>query len=198
MNDLELLTMLAVRLRSRGTETMVVDTAAELDGQDRTEVAERVGRLLRIGVDAGRFRRRGDEGRHALTPTGEAELNARLAADLTGPERADATVAYEAFLPLNRRFLAACVAWQDAGGELDVFVALVAELVPILDSLAEIRHRFAGYAPRLVRALGEAAGDRSWIESPTRDSVHTVWFELHEHLLATLGRERADEPGAAR
>ena len=27
------------------------------------------------------------------------------------------------------------------------------------------------------------------------DSYHTVWFELHEDLLATLGLERAAETG---
>ena len=25
------------------------------------------------------------------------------------------------------------------------------------------------------------------------DSVHTIWFEFHEHLLATLGRDRTSE-----
>jgi hypothetical protein len=28
------------------------------------------------------------------------------------------------------------------------------------------------------------------VDSPLIDSFHTVWFELHEHLLATLGIER--------
>ena len=46
-----------------------------------------------------------------MTPAGEAELNALLAADLVGPDRADATTAYEAFLPINRRFRASVVAW---------------------------------------------------------------------------------------
>ena len=36
--------------------------------------------------------------------------------------------------------------------------------------------------------------DAEWITSPTRDSIHTIWFELHEHLLATLGRDRTTEP----
>jgi hypothetical protein len=43
-----------------------------------------------------------------------------------------------------------------------------------------------------------ASGDRDWFTKPTIDSYHTVWFELHEDLLATLGidriSERASEP----
>ena len=45
----------------------------------------------------------GDEVRRPslVDPAGEAELNALLAADLVGPDRADAATAYEAFLPIN-------------------------------------------------------------------------------------------------
>ena len=53
--------------------------------------------------------------------------------------------------------------------------------------------RFDGYAKRFAVALGSAVADPHWIASPSVDSVHTIWFELHEHLLATLGRSRADE-----
>ncbi len=36
-------------------------------------------------------------------------------------------------------------------------------------------------------------GERDWFTKPTIDSYHSVWFELHEDLLATLGLERAKE-----
>jgi len=36
-------------------------------------------------------------------------------------------------------------------------------------------------------------GDGEWFTKPTVDSYHTVWFELHENLLATLGIERGAE-----
>ncbi|MEM8708197.1 MAG: hypothetical protein AAGE98_17170, partial [Actinomycetota bacterium] len=193
VSDIGLLTMLAVRLRSRGTTEAITETVAELDGGEPADLADRVDRLLLAAVDDGRLRRRGDEGRHSLTPTGDAELSALLAAELTGLDRADVMVAYEAFLPLNRRFLTACVDWQDGLIELEAFLELVGELVPVLDTLAAIRLRFAGYAPRLVRALSEATVDPTWIDAPSLDSVHTVWFELHEHLLASLGRARTDE-----
>ena len=94
---------------------------------------------------------------------------------------------------MRRRFLAACVGWQDDPAGLDEFIDLIGLLGPVLDALAEVRTRFASYSPRLAAALGEATTDPRWIDSPTRDSVHTVWFELHEHLLATLGKTRVDE-----
>ena len=189
-DSLDLLTLLAVRLRSRGTSGAVAITVADLVGQ---HVDDEVERSLASAVELGQVRVRGEEGRHALTPAGEAELAALLAADLDGPSRADITTAYEAFLPLNRRFLAACVGWQDDPAELDEFVELTGALVVVLGALTAVRSRFGSYGQRLTAALAEAAADPRWIDSPTRDSVHTAWFELHEHLLATLGRNRVDE-----
>lgn len=191
MTGLGVLTLLAVRLRSRGTADAVAAMVQDLADEPVDRV--RVDEVLAAALDVGQVRRRGEEGRWSLTPAGEAELSALLGADLIGEDRADVVTGYEAFLPLNRRFLAACVAWQDDPDGLDAFVELVAALVPITDALADVRSRFAGYGPRLVGALAEASGDPAWIDSPTRDSVHTVWFELHEHLLASLGRSRVDE-----
>ena len=55
--------------------------------------------------------------------------------------------------------------------------------------------RFARYAPRLTNAVDRVrAGEVDWFTKPVLDSYHTVWFELHEDLLATLGIERGEEP----
>ena len=43
------------------------------------------------------------------------------------------------------------------------------------------------------RILAAAVDDPAWVDAPGLDSIHTVWFELHEHLLASLGRARVDE-----
>jgi hypothetical protein len=34
------------------------------------------------------------------------------------------------------------------------------------------------------------AGDASFVVTPTKDSVHNVWFEFHEDILSVLGRPR--------
>jgi pyruvate, orthophosphate dikinase len=41
------------------------------------------------------------------------------------------------------------------------------------------------------------AGEGDWFAKPVMPSFHTVWFELHEDLLTTLGLERSDESDEA-
>lgn len=66
--------------------------------------------------------------------------------------------------------------------------------MPVTRSLAGSLWRFRGYAERLDAAHQRVrAGDHEWITAPSIDSYHTVWFELHEDLLATLGRDRSQE-----
>ena len=65
---------------------------------------------------------------------------------------------------------------------------------PVCQDLADVLDRFAGYGPRLANAIDRVeAGDTDYATKPMIDSYHTVWFELHEDLLATLGIERAKE-----
>ncbi len=65
-----------------------------------------------------------------------------------------------------------------------------------LESLADIRPRYGHYARRLQRALDRAgADDPRWVAGLEVDSVHGIWWELHEDLLCMLGRGR--DPGAA-
>ena len=65
---------------------------------------------------------------------------------------------------------------------------------PVLADLRSHLARFASYSQRLRGALERVTeGDRDWFTKPTIDSYHTVWFELHEDLLATLGLERSKE-----
>ncbi len=189
MSTIHLLTLLAVRLRSRGDAEAIQATVADLTGDAAVDVSN----PLVTAVAEGQIRVRGEEGRRSLTSAGEAELAALLAADTDAAGRADVVAAYEVFLPLNRRFLAACVAWQEDRVGLDILVVLVNELGPILDAITEVRSRFGSYRLRFESALTAAVDDPAWVDSPSLDSVHTIWFELHEHLLATIGRDRTEE-----
>jgi pyruvate,orthophosphate dikinase len=55
------------------------------------------------------------------------------------------------------------------------------------------------YGSRLARALEQArASDQRFVASPRVDSYHSVWFELHEHLIRLAGRKRSDEADAGR
>ena len=55
------------------------------------------------------------------------------------------------------------------------------------------------FRSRLERAFRRAReGDHAWLTSPRVDSYHSVWFELHEHLIRLAGRTRAEEAAAGR
>ncbi|HKY14848.1 MAG TPA: hypothetical protein VJM33_07965 [Microthrixaceae bacterium] len=143
--------------------------------------------------------------------TGERMLAAEL--DRAGA-RGIAEAGYGAFQPLNAEFLALCTDWQlrvlDGEQVLNdhqdpehdsAVIARLEDLHPrvsaILDELSAPVPRFAQYDARLSFALGRVrANDVDWLTKPVIDSYHTVWFELHEDLLATLGRDRATETQA--
>lgn len=184
MTDAHILVLLAVRLRSRAAAAAVADTHAMLGG-DRDGFEPLLAEARRLE----QVRCRGEEARWSLTAAGEAELAAHLGVEADRVGRADLVTGYEAFLPHNRDFLAALASEEP----LAVLEELVVRLGPVLEALTARLPRFEGYAARFERARRMAAVDPRWIAGPTVDSLHTIWFELHEHLLATLGRHRVDE-----
>jgi len=140
---------------------------------------------------------------------GERRLAAELASDPTGRAAAVVREAVAAFDPLNARLLRACTDWQlrpgsdgrldvndhrDAswdGRVLDELVVVVDGVRPVLAGLAGELARFAGYDRRLDDALAAArAGDGARVAGLGAASVHGVWMELHEDLLATAGIPR--------
>jgi Mn-dependent DtxR family transcriptional regulator len=136
--------------------------------------------------------------------------------DAAGQRRA-IEVAYHRFLEVNPTFLALCTRWQlveidgvetlndhqDAARDAVVLdnLAMVHDVVlGISDDLTTALDRFRGYRPRFEHAMSRLeANDVDWFTKPLIDSYHSVWFELHEDLLATLGRDRTSErPTGAR
>jgi len=120
-------------------------------------------------------------------------------------EETAAAHAYEAFVPLNREVLQLCTDWQvRPGGALndhgdatydwsviDRLQALDDRTGPVLRRLGDEVTRFGPYRDRLGAARRRVVdGQHDWLTSPRVDSYHTVWMELHEDLLAALGRER--------
>jgi len=148
----------------------------------------------------------------ALTLSGREEHRRLVAAELEAVGcRGAVHDAYESFLRLNAELLAACTAWQlrevdggqvpndhsDPAYDAAVLARLqrVDEAIgPTCAALGACMDRFSGYRRRLDRARGRVeAGQAEWFTRPDMDSYHSVWFELHEDLLATLGLERAAE-----
>ncbi len=147
----------------------------------------------------------------ALTPEGRAEQERLLAGELAATgSRSRVERAYRRFLGLNAELLAACTDFQlrdDAPNDhadpvhdaaaIERLRAVHGALLPVLDELEASLGRYRGYRARFDHALARlGAGDHDWFARPMIDSYHTVWFQLHEDLLNTLGLRRDQESGA--
>jgi hypothetical protein len=148
----------------------------------------------------------------SLTPAGRAEHQEALAAELDEVgARPTVEAGYRLVRHLNPGVLDACSRWQvrEVGGRIvrndhhdrahdarvlaDLDTALH-DVQPAGAQLADDLERFSPYAPRLASALHRAkAGEGDYVAKPVIPSFHTVWFELHEDLLLTLGLDRASE-----
>jgi PEP-utilising enzyme, mobile domain len=134
-----------------------------------------------------------------LSEAGTARHAALLAEEQAGLDRETLGAVYERFLAANGPFKALNRRWQPAGeDERWTLVGELAELVervePTLRRTSEILPRFGGYGARLQAALTRVEdGEFDLVTSPTLDSLHTIWMELHEDYLQTLGRSREEE-----
>jgi len=146
----------------------------------------------------------------SLTERGRNEDERLLAAELAAAAARDAVEeSHASFVPLNSRFLETITRWQIHPTSWDAMAAndhsdwrwdeqvlgtlagLSRRLRPIEERLTGSLARFGGYADRFAAALARVdQGERKWVDEPRIDSCHTVWFELHEDLLATLGLAR--------
>jgi hypothetical protein len=186
-----------------------VDTVADAVGVPVRTVRDELTQL----ADAGLARQRtGALQGWSLTPAGRTEherlLQDEAAADAVLPRIA---TAYDMFRQLNPGVLDVCSRWQVRqskwgpvlndhtdpaydGSVIGDLADLHADAVPVCDGLAGSLERYGAYGPRLDHALERVrAGETDWFTKPVIASYHTVWFELHEDLLATLGIDRAAE-----
>ena len=206
-SDPELLVALALRLKGFGE----VEAVAAVHGLD----VEHVNAALAALVERGHCMAREVEGveKFILTPTGREAGEAGLRADLDSSGSRDTVrSAYDEFLVLNGSMLQLCTDWQvrSTGGDgqqlndhtdedydqevLARLVDLDGELRRVLAGLSVAMSRYGAYQRRFRDALDRLlGGDLDYFTKPLIPSYHTVWFELHEDLLATLGINRADE-----
>jgi hypothetical protein len=150
----------------------------------------------------------GDFGGWGLTEAGRAVDAERIAEELgTAGTRTAVAEAYDRFLVLNPELLDLCTAWQrrSAGGVVTmndhsdpVYDARVLDRLTDFDQRAEVvcaalsaaMPRFQQYRIRLTDALARAKSGALEYVTDSTASYHTVWFQLHEDLLATLGIPR--------
>ena len=194
-------------LRLKGfADTSVVAHLARMPDDEAT-------RHLEKAAAAGQVTRR--DGRisgWALTPDGRARHHELIASELDGTGvRTAVEDSYRRFLDVNTELLTVCTDWQLKDGVLNDHTdpsydqGVISRLrtiddrvQPVCGDLGGALERFDDYGPRFTIALGRVeAGERDWFAKPMIDSYHTVWFELHEDLLATLGIERSKEGSAS-
>ena len=206
-SDPELLVALALRLKGFGE----VSTIASVHGLGVDET----GVILSRMAEAEKCVMRQVEAveKYVLTPAGREQGQAALARELEVVDARGAMEAmYEKFLQLNPEMLQLCTDWQvinDGSGEqqlndhsdsdydsnvLNRLVVLDQRIADVLQPLIDVLPRFDNYPSRFTSALKKVlSGDLDWLTKPIMSSYHTVWFELHEDLLATLGIDRASE-----
>jgi hypothetical protein len=204
----ELLTLHAVRLKGMADDEQIV-ARFDLDPAIAHECLldfRAVGWITRVDFA-------GTAG-WTLTESGRAENERQLAQELASTDStASVRHSYEAFLTHNDRLLRACTDWQlrpsttdplavndhtDSTWDQSVLVTLSElndELGTLCPELGGRLTRFHGYDERFSAALERAdRGELSWVTGIKIDSCHTVWMELHEDLVATLGIKRGTEP----
>ena len=157
-------------------------------------------------VTAGHATTRGDH--LILAPAGRAEADRIFRLD--GDDAAATRDAYDQFLPRNVELIQVCHDWQvRTGGAVNdhrdaTYDWAVIDRLGVIDDRAgpvvrRLERRvdvFDGYRSRLRDARRQLEdGGHDWFTSPRIDSYHTVWMELHEHLLVALGIARGEEAG---
>jgi hypothetical protein len=145
-----------------------------------------------------------------LTPAGRQAHKEACAAALRAADgkATEIDAAYRRVLTLNQPFLEVCTNWQMTSttvlnthddpsydrAVIERLAGIHASVGEVLDDLSGHVARFGSYRPRLATALERVqTGEHDWFTGAMIDSYHTVWFELHEDLLTTLGIERSKE-----
>jgi hypothetical protein len=191
---------LAVLMALRVQGVASPERVAAATGDDPADAAVQLAALAASGHAA---ERTGRLAGFSLTPEGNAHLD-KLLADEGLRASEGLKDCYELFLTINNRVLKISSDWQVRdGAPNDHSDSLYDESV--IDRLSELNDRvracmrkmsacaprLAPYGARLDSCVERLlAGDRSAFTAPLAESYHTVWFELHQDLLLTLGLER--------
>jgi hypothetical protein len=189
-------------LRVQGVASVVRAAASVNLSADATSA-----RLAALNEDGLTVERTGRVAGYSLTPQGVEVLEKLLAAEgLRGDT--ELTDCYEWFLLVNQRVLEVSTQWQvrkDGGVETandhsdpDYDSSVIDRLSELhdrakvsLDKISKCAPRFATYRARLDCCIDRLQqGDASAFTALMAESYHTVWFELHQDLLLTLGIER--------
>lgn len=178
----------AVTDRTELPERVVLDTLHALEDRRLVEhfaFADSTGWIL---TEAGKARN-AELLRHELEASGARPVLEAASAD---------------FEDVNSRFVQVVTEWQLAPprsgaetstGLLRELTGMAGDLGALMAGLTERLPRFGRYPHQFSAALERArSGDHRWVAGVGMLSCHTVWAELHEDLLSSLGRDRSAGP----
>ncbi len=157
--------------------------------------AERVRAVLSARPELVRETPRG----FAMLPAGREYVLSLLEEERQSVDRARMEALLQRFSELDEELKALVTGWQRAEDQSEHAWAEVVgrlaqlheRLEPVLEEAAALVPRLARFGARLGLALEAVRrGDRSMLAAPLAESYHTVWFELHEELIALSGRSR--------
>jgi hypothetical protein len=151
-------------------------------------------------------------GNNMITPAGRTYLDgiypAAFAAFRSSTAVGDAMDAFET--GVNKQVLTLTTDWQtkEVGGDRvpndhgdpDYDAGIVDKLARVVEKTAKVLRPIADLDPlvdRFLDRIGAAltraeSGETDYVSGVRVDSVHTVWFQMHEHLLRLTGRERPE------
>ncbi|SHL42726.1 hypothetical protein SAMN05443637_12837 [Pseudonocardia thermophila] len=179
---------------------------AEVTGQDLAELEAGLEKAVAAGeVMAAK-------GKYMITPKGREVLDGVYPQAFTALRgTADVTDAMNAFeTGVNKQVLSLTTDWQtkEIGGErvpndhadadydgkiLDKLSRVVDKTAKVLAPVIALDPLVDRFLDRIRDALTRAeGGETDYVSGVRVDSVHTVWFQMHEHLLRMTGRERPE------
>jgi hypothetical protein len=202
MLDSSQLTIHALTLRQLAT----ADQITEVTGQPAAEVESELEKATADGaVMAAR-------GSYMITPAGSEQLDV-LYPEAFAALRADAAIstAMDSFeTGVNKQVLGLTTDWQtiEVGGQrvtndhgdpgydnkiIDRLGRVIDKTATVLQPITAADPLTGRFLDRLGTALTRAeGGETDYVSGVRVDSVHTVWFQMHEHLLRLTGRERPE------
>lgn len=179
---------------------------AEINAQEVAEVETNLEKAVADGaVVAAR-------GNFMIGPAGRELLDRRypdaFAAIRESAEVAEAMDAFET--GVNKQVLALTTDWQtrtvdgqsvsNDHGDAEYDGAILDKLARVHEKTGKVLRPLAALDPLVDRFLDRAGtaltraegGETDQVSGVRVDSVHTVWFQMHEHILRLTGRERPE------
>ncbi|ODU05758.1 MAG: hypothetical protein ABS81_06655 [Pseudonocardia sp. SCN 72-86] len=202
MLDPYLLTVHTLTLRQLGT----AEQLSEVTGQPLDDVTANLEKAVADGAVLAA------KDKFMIGPVGRTQLDEAYPTAFADIRASDAIRdAMDAFeTGVNKQVLSLTTDWQtkEVGGErvpndhgdADYDAAIVDKLARVHEKTVRVLAPLVAADPLVDRFLDRTGtaltraegGETDYVSGVRVDSVHTVWFQMHEHLLRLTGRERPE------